>query len=96
MGTLCTAPTGVGRFISTILAGGGMLDSLEGAGGRVWVVEVACGVLERSSSVPSTSKWPADCDKSTSIVRDRWCFWKRLWLVVLARDAVLLCREIVE
>lgn len=71
-------------------------DRAAGAGGRACVVEVACGVLERSISVSPTSKWPADCDKSTSIVRGRYCFCKRLWLEVLAREPALPFRERVD
>jgi len=100
-------PTGVGRFISAILAGGGMVFNLDlalgagagagaGAGmdGRGWVVERACGVVESSISAPPTSKWLADCDKSMSIVSGRYCLCVRLWLAVLAMEAVLLFRDI--
>ena len=91
--------------MSAILAGGGMalnLDPVMGAGARVgmggrgWVAELACGVVERSITVPATSKWPADCDKSTSIVSCRYCLCVRLWLEVLAMDAMLLFRDNVE
>ena len=91
--------------MSAILAGGGIvgnLDPVMDAGARAgidergWAVELACGVVERSITVPATSKWPADCDKSTSIVSGRYCLCVRFWLEVLAMDAVLLFRDIVE
>ena len=97
-----SVPTGVGRFMSTILAGGGMVVNLDpgmGAGeragidGRGWAVELAYGVMERSITVPATCKWPADGDKLTLIVSGRYCLCVRLWLEVLMVEAVLLFRD---
>ena len=59
-------------------------------------MELACGVVERSITVTATSKWPADCDKSTSIVSGRYCLCVRPWLEVLVMEAVLLFRDLVE
>ncbi len=76
-----------------MVAGAGARASIDGRG---WAVELACGVVERSITVPPTSKWLADCDKSTSIVSGRYCLCVRLWLEVLAMEAALLFRDIVE
>ena len=91
--------------MSAILAGGGMVVNLDpgmdagtgtGTGTGTGIEErgwVACGVVERSISVARTSKWLADCDKSTSIVSGRYCLCARLWLEVLAIEAALPFRE---
>ena len=97
-GTWCATPTGVGRFMSAMLAGGGMVASLDpdigvdtdaeaeagaGAPGRGWAV---AGVADRSITVAPTSSWPADCDRSMSIVSDRCCcggFGGRTWLGIV-------------
>ena len=59
-------------------------------------MEFGCGVVKRSMTVLAMSKWPAECDKSTSIVNGRYCLCVRPWLEVLVMHAVLLFRDILE